>query len=65
MKSQRGGAILDVTLSEAASSEGRKFLEKDSDHSHQPVLPAAENECRSQWGDLSGTLEHTLKSSFY
>ena len=44
IKSQRGVAILDVTLSEAASSEGRKFLERDSDHSHRPVWPAAENE---------------------
>lgn len=52
MKSQRGGAILVVTLSEAASSEGRKFLEKDSDHSRQPVLPAAENECVGPSGGI-------------
>ena len=52
IKAQRGVAILDVTLSEAASSEGRKFLERDSDHSHQPVWPAAENECVGPSGGI-------------
>lgn len=59
-----------MTLSEATSSEGRKFLEGDSALSHQPTLLAAENKCvNSDWQgegwDLGGTPAHPLKSFSY
>ena len=50
--SHRGDVTLDVTLSEAASSEGGKFLERDSAQSYLPTLPSADSECVSPDGGI-------------
>lgn len=62
--SQGGSVALDNA--EVASSEGRKFSQRNSALSHQPTLPAAENDSvHPLWGNLGDTPEHPLKFFSY